>query len=67
MKNQCLLRYSCTCFLHKGYEAYKANQTGVACWVLSYRNEDDVFPLEVVCEPAKWLIWLTMILYLFLA
>ena len=49
------------CFLQKDYEAYKANQTGAAHQVLSHHNEDDVFPLEVVCELAKGLVLLTMI------
>ena len=43
------------------HDAYKANETGVAPWVLSYRNEGDIFLLEVVCEPAKGLVWLAMI------
>ena len=49
------------CSFQKDYEAYKANQTDAARWVLSHRNEDDLFPLEVVYEPAKGLVWLTMI------
>ena len=49
------------CFLQIGYEACKANQTGVAHQVLSHHNEDGVFLLEVVYEFAKGLAWLTMI------
>ena len=49
------------CFLQKGYEAYKANHTGVVYWVFSHHNEDDVFLLEVVYKLAKELVWLTMI------
>ena len=33
------------CSLQKGFGAYKANQTGVAHYVLSHHNEDDVFLL----------------------
>ena len=44
----------------KDYEACKANQTDAAGLVLSHPNEDDVFLLDVVCEPAKGLVWLTM-------
>ena len=33
--------YTCMCFLQKGYEVYKANQTGVAHKVLSHHNEDN--------------------------
>ena len=66
MQHWCLLRYTCACFLQKHYEAYKAKQTGAAHYVLSNRTEDDVFPLEVVYEPAKELYLLTMTWCLFL-
>ena len=49
------------CSLQKDYEACKANPTNVANYVLSHRNEDDLFFLEVVYEPAKVLVWLAMI------
>ena len=49
------------CSLQKDYETYKANQTDTTRWVLLHRNEDDLFPLEVVYEPAIGLVWLTMI------
>ena len=49
------------CFLQKGYGASKANQTGVAHYVLSHHNEDDVFLLEVEYQLAKGLVLLTMI------
>ena len=60
MQHQCLLRYTCTCFLQNHYEAYEANQSDAAHKVLSHCNEDDVFPLEEVYEPAKVLVLLTM-------
>ena len=60
MQHRFLLRYTCACFHQKHYEVYKANQTDAAHWILSNRNEDDVFPLEVVYEPAKVLVLLTM-------
>ena len=60
MQHRFLLRYTCACFHQKRYEVYKANQTDAAHWILSHRNEDDVFPLEVVYEPAKVLVLLTM-------
>ena len=56
-----LLRRTYACFLQKDYGACKANQTDAAHWVLSRRNEDDLFPLEVVYETAKVIALLTMI------
>ena len=47
--------------LQKHYEAYKVYQTDGTHWVLSHRNEDELFPLEAVYELAKVLAWLTMI------
>ena len=61
MQNQSLLRYICTCFLQKGYGAYKPHQTGVAHYVLSHHGEDDAFLPEVVYEHAKEFVLLTMI------
>ena len=51
-----MLKYTCTCFLQKGCEAYKANHTGVVYWVFSHHNEDDLFLLEVVYKLAKELL-----------
>ena len=48
------------CFLQKDSGACKANQTGVAHYVLSHRNEDNLLLLKVVCELAKVLVLLTM-------
>ena len=48
------------CFFQKHYGSCKINQTDVAHYVLSHGNEDDVFPLEVVYEPVKVLVLLTM-------
>ena len=55
MQHQCLLRYTCTFFLQKHYEACKAHQPDAVCWVLSHHNEANLFPLGVVYEPAKGL------------
>ena len=61
MQHRCLLKYTCTCFLQKDYGTCKAKQTDATHWVLSHRNEDDLFPLEVVYEPAKMIVLLTLI------
>ena len=60
MRHQYLLRYTCSVPFKK-IEACKVNQTDAARWVLSHRNEDGVFLLEVVYDIAKGLVWLTMI------
>ena len=60
MQYRCLLRYNCTYFFQKHYEAYKANQTGAALQALPYYNEDDLFSLEVVYKPVNMIVLLTM-------
>ena len=47
--------------LQKGYGAYLANQFGVAHYILSHHNEEDVFLLEVVYELTKGFALPTMI------